>query len=253
MHERTAAGVAGISLALILMGAGCGLNTARQDRPSSSLSVEDILERCSATYSRSPTLQVRGLLRDYRGAKRKVLPIRWDYARPDRCRLQIGMDLALIVGQHWWSYDHLSGRFKAPRQITTTPIQTAAYFLSDGIPFLLPDVLTRGRRAFEAHDDRRRSRWRLEGVAWIADRPCYAIRREGQGRDRGRRWTVWIDQDRFLIRGWSWERTGPDGRMRTVLGCTYFEVVANRPMPPERFAVREPQPIVLPRKAAPGG
>ena len=253
LPHRGTIGRSGLLLALLCLTGGCGLGERQGSGASSLLTVDDILGRCGDAYLQTQTLQVRGLLRDYRRDERRVLPISWDYVRPDRCRLQINMDMALVVGEDWWTYDQAAGRFKSDHRTTSTPIETAAYFLSEGIPFLLPNALAKGEGAFHAEDYRRQARWTLDGVTWVAGRPCYALARVGLGRDHGSRWMVWIDQDQFLIRGWLWEAMRPDRRQRTLLGCTYFEIIADQPIAPQRFHVVKPQPIVLPKREAPTG
>lgn len=253
LPHRGAIGLCGLLPVLLCLTAGCGLGERQRSGASSLLTVDDILGRCGDAYLQARTLQVRGLLRDYRRDERKVLPISWDYMRPDRCRLQINMDMALVVGEHWWTYDQAGGRFESHHERTSPPIETAAYFLSEGIAFLLPQLLSRGKGAFAADDSGRQARWSLDGVTWVAGRPCYILSQVGLGRDRGSRRIVWIDQDQFLIRGWARERTRPDRRQRTVLGCTYFEIVMDRPIAPQRFQFVRPQPIVLPKREAPAG
>jgi len=243
--------LSGCSLVQLCLSGGCGFGQRDDAVASSRMTVDDILGRSADAHLHVRTFQARGLLRDYRGDERKVLPISWDYVRPDRCRLQIDMDVALVVGGDWWTYDHAGGRFQSRRQTTSTPIETAAYFISRGVPFLLPDALGRGKSAFHATDYRRRAKWTLERVTWFAERPCYALARIGLGRDRGTRWRLWIDQDQFFVRGWAWEGMPPARRQQTILGCTYYEVIADQPIAPQRFQVVKPQPIVLPKREAP--
>ena len=253
MPHRGTAGTSCLWLLLLCLAGGCSLGQGKGNSASSLLTVDDILGRCGEAYLQTQTLQVRGLMRDYRGDQRSVLPISWDYLRPDRCRLQIDMDMALVVGEDWWTYDQAKGRFTSHHETTSTPIETAAYFLSEGMPFFLPDALARGEGTFHARDYRRQAKWTLDGVTWFAERPCYVLTRVGLGRDHGSRWMVWIDQDQFLIRGWVWEAMRPDRRQRTLMGCTYFEVVANHAIAPQRFQVVKPHPIALPRREAPAG
>lgn len=221
------------------------------DAADMSLSVDGILQRCETTYARLNSLEAKGWLRDYRSAERRVVPIRWELARPDQCRMQIDMDMALVKGPNWWSYNHQSEQFKSHRELGGSPIEAAAYFLSDGIPFLLPAAWHRPKVAFGA--DEARGPWRLEGVAWTANRPCYVLSRQGMGRDSGSRWTMWVDQDRFLIVAWTWDvmRPSDDGTpvMKTVWGCTYEVIVANADLSQDRFRIEKPLPIVLPRTA----
>lgn len=229
---------------------GCMGPTGPGGEPADvSMSVEGILSRCESTYQKLNTLEARGWLRDYRGKDKRVEPIRWELAKPDLCRLQIGMEMVLVKGQNWWSYDSRSERFKSHRELGPAPIEAAAYFLSEGIPFLMPVAWHRPMVAFGPNTAR--GPWKLDGVAWTANRPCYVISREGLGRDSGSRWRLWIDQDRFLIVAWTWavEQAGPNNTKHevTIWGCTYEVLTPREAINPDRFRIEKPSPIVLPR------
>ena len=202
----------------LLWASGCTRARQAERAPSSSFTVDDILDRCVATYNGLRTLQTRGLLRDYRGEGRQVATIAWDFVRPDRCRLQIEMDVALISGERWWVYSATTGRYQDHPQFTRTPAETAAYLLSRGVPFLLPAIMTTGERAFGKTRLRGFSDWRMGPPEWHAEHPCYVVSRREAGRNRDRTLRVWIDQDRYLIRGWALESATGVGREGTVMG-----------------------------------
>jgi outer membrane lipoprotein-sorting protein len=224
--------------------AGCG-NPSSAPPPSTTFTVDDILGRCVAAYEGARTLQVRGLFRDYRGQTRRVANIAWDFARPNRCRLQIEMDAALVVGENWWVYDSEARRYRQHAQFTRTPMETAAYLLSKGVPFLLPELMTKGAQAFGGTRSGRFVGWRLEGFEWHAERPCYLLARGSRGGEQATSLRVWIDQDRFVIRGWALLAAAPDGREAVVMGCSYFDILVNETLPPDRFDLQPPKEIIL--------
>ena len=230
----------------LLVAGGC---MQTQDEPattvSASFTVDDVLGNCVATYAGLRTFQARGLFRDYRTEKRRVATISWDFARPDRCRLQIEMDVALVSGKHWWTYDAASGRYRSHPQFTRTPIVTAASLLSRGVSFLLPAIMTTGERAFGKSRVRGFSDWRVEGVEWHAGHPCYLVSRRGWGSYRGGRLRVWIDQDRGLVRGWALSAKGPDAREDIVMGCSFYDLAVDERLPAQRFQATPPRPILL--------
>lgn len=213
---------------------------------SSSLTVTDVLDRCAAAHARIGTIRATGILHDRRDLVEKVMPIRWDYARPDRSRLQIGMDVALVRGADWWTYDSAKDRFRSHRQITNTPIETSTYFLSDGIPLPLVKLMTKGKVAFEMGGRKNREPWRMREVAWKGGRPCYVLSRIGRGPERGQQWTFWIDQDKYLLRGWRWEVGRPGRSPETIWDCTYSEIRVDESIPSDRFQVQRPSPIESP-------
>lgn len=182
---------------------------------------------------------------------RRVELISWDFAKPDRCRVQIGMDVAIISGSHWWSYDAKNGRYRKHRNFTRTPQETAAYLLSDGVPFLLPSISSKGLIAFSSGRSGFGRDWRMEGIAWRAERPCYVISRRGLGQESNRILRVWIDQDRFLLRGWALLANTGRGEEQIVMACTYEEMIEDGRMPSDRFRLEQPTPITLPQQAAP--
>lgn len=234
-----------VSLALPLVGlAGCGEPSAPV--VSGSLGVQDILGRCVRTYETAPTLQARGVLRDYRAAERRVANIGWDYVRPDRWRLQIELDLAVVVADDSWFYDSASRRFQRHTRFTRNPIETSAHLLSKGMPFLVPPLLGRGSMALGGTRDGQYPGWSVEGVGWHAERPCYVMARRGWGREPTQTLRLWIDQDHYVLRGWAAERRGPDGHDEVLLGCTYYEMRLGEPLPRTRFDLHPPKPILLP-------
>ncbi len=224
--------------------AGCGEPTARV--VSGSLEVRDILGRCVRAYETAATVQARGILRDYRAAERRVANIAWDYARPDRWRLQIELDLAVVTADDSWFYDSTTRRFRRHTRFTRNPIETSAYLLGKGVPFLLPTLLSRGSPAFGGTRDGQYPGWSLAGVGWHAERPCYVLARRGWGREPTQTLRLWIDQDQDVLRGWAVERQGPDGREEVLLGCSYYEMRLGEPLPRGRFDLYPPKPILLP-------
>ena len=234
---------------LLLTLTGCSTGNGNRPGVGRTLSVVDILERCADRYEAAESLRARGLLRDNRNKGHRTVPIGWDYARPDRCRLQIDMAVALVSEDGWWTYDPVRGDFKTHRQITNTPIETAAALLSNGVPFLLPAVWQKGRAGFGLGAPGPNSGWTLQGPAWYSGHPCYLVWRSWRHRERGTRLKVWIDQDSHLLRGWTLERVGSDGPSATICGCTYYDVSLDALLTPERFRIDKPTPIVLPQTA----
>ncbi len=235
----------------LLLAGGCARPIDNDTRVEASYSVDDVLERCIQRYSELRTLQARGLVRDYRKGDRRVAKISWDFDGRTRCRAQIEMDVALICGTRWWSFDAASARYRSHRQFTKTPIQTAALLLSDGVPFLLPAIMTTGDRAFHLSRTRAFSDWRLEGVAWHAERPCYVLTRQGWGSYRGGRLRIWIDQDCDLVRGWALVAPVAGKRDEVIVGCSYYDLVENANLPTDRFLFAPPNPILLPEPQGP--
>jgi len=208
------------------------------------------LDECRLSYEKLRTLHAEGVLRDYREGQARIQPLSWDFVRPDRCRLQIGDDLALIVGDTWWSYAGGQDRFQKHRRFTSTPIETAAHLLSDGVPFLLPGLLTRPGTVLGVGARRSRD-WKLMGVDWSGGRPCYVIARPVGLRGGNGTMRAWLDQDSHLIRAWDLVVPRADGGERVVLACAYHRLEVDGPISNGRLALAPPQPIPLPTDLQP--
>jgi outer membrane lipoprotein-sorting protein len=237
---------------MLLAGIGCSQWSRSQDRNAPShLDVEDIVARCSDVYQDLNTLHMRGYLIDNRKESQRVVPIRWDVVRPDRCRFQIDMDVAMIVGETWWSYNADEGRYHRHHQFTRTPVETAAYLVSKSVPFMVPSLLNRGRATFGPTWEGPVQRWSVEGFSWIAGAPCYALVHKGIGAERGNDLTVWIDQDSMLLRGWRIVTHDARNRPHTVMHCEYDTILLNEDIPYSRFMLEPPEPLVAPATDVP--
>jgi outer membrane lipoprotein-sorting protein len=233
-----------VPLALVVSWAeGCAQSETTGATAAASLTTDSILDRCAASFYRIRTIQARGTFRDLRAPDRRAVPIAWDLARPGRCRLLIGEKVALVIGDDWWSYDASEGQFRKHKAFTKTPMETAATLISNGVSFLLPALFARGENAFGKSRSRGYGDWRLVGVAWSSQRPCYVVARAGPGGDAPASLRVWIDQDTYLLRGWDVVQTREGGRETTVLECTYDELIVDAPIPAERFTLSAPAPF----------
>jgi hypothetical protein len=220
--------------------AGCSLNQAASPGDPSTVSADDVLRKCGTAYQSLKTLQASGTLRDYREGTMRNTAIRWDFARPDKCRLQLGTDVAIVSGSNWWTYDAAARQYRKHNQFTRTPVETAAYLLSKGVPFMMPALLTRGQAAFAAGRAGQTEKWQLQGVGWHANAPCYVLTRRSSDRNEVLR--VWIDQDSFLLRGWMISVPARENRERPVLECDYTEQVVDGRLPSDWLQLKEPMP-----------
>jgi hypothetical protein len=225
--------------------AGCSILSPPVKTPGdpSNLAVHDILSRSGEAHRGLQTLRAKGALHDFRQATPRTVTIALDYAKPDCCRLQIDLDVAVVAGPDWWTYDGKAGQYRKHAQFTRAPIETAAYLLSKGIPLLLPSLLARGAQAFDGGRPGGAARWELQGVAWYAGAPCYVLVQRGYDRSEEELLRVWIDQDKTLLRGWMVSVPSREGRERPVLECTYSELIVNTPLPSDWLQLKPPTPI----------
>jgi len=163
------------------------------------------------------------------------------------------MDVAIVHGADCWTYHSATGRYLGNRAVTRTPIETASHHLSEGVPFLLPAIWERGESALDKDRLRGYVGWRLQGVAWSDERPCYVFIKKIASPDRENLLRLWVDQDLFLIRGWAIVIPTEEGREKTVMECIYHNLVVNGQLPSDAFQLKPPEPIELPDKSATAG
>lgn len=230
---------------------GCSLvqGGAAASSGASSVGVEDVIAQCAAAYQNAKTLQLCGVLDDRRPDSRRVEHIRWDYLKPSRCRLQIGMDVVIVDGGNWWTHDAATGSFQRHRPFTRTPLETATYLVAKGVPFLVPAILTRGQAALRPGASNGRDDWQLRGSAWHGGSPCYVLTRHEKAGDPSgtdRDLTLWIDQDSHLVRGWRITVPRRGAGERIIVACDYDTVVVDGPLPSDAFQLKPPSPLVGP-------
>lgn len=63
----------------------------------------DLLTRVFGAHRRATSIRAVGLLRDMRRGADREMPVSWQLARPERCKLQIDMDVAIVLGGQWWT------------------------------------------------------------------------------------------------------------------------------------------------------
>jgi outer membrane lipoprotein-sorting protein len=208
---------------------------------SQSVNTQEILSRCADAHSQGRTFHIIGVLRDNRAGKKNVVPIVWDYVRPNRCRLQIEMSVAVVLGENCWTYTPERGRFISHRRFTRTPIQTASFLLSDGIAMLLPEL-------WAGNSLDQGAAWTLEGIGWSSGRPCYVMGQDQVEADRPRRLLLWIDQADFLLRKWVIMLEDSNGNERPAVECDFNQIDVNVPVRDETFRLEPPDPITISQK-----
>lgn len=245
MNRRRRISKWGTLPALLLLGA-CGrpaAPTVVEPVSNTSLQVTDILSACVSAYQRISTCRAVGTLQDLRGSAPRTARVSWDFERPDRCRFQIGDDLALVLGSEWWIYDARTGRSTRRASFTRTPITTASTLLAGRVPFLMPVLIESGAQAFGPAGRGGFHRWSIESVDWRHGHPCYVVALGAAREPSASILRVWIDQDSFLVRRWA--ISGVDGNEAEypVLICDYEEIALNEPIPDRRFTLEPAGPI----------
>ena len=238
--SRAAAGLALLAASL----PGCGPSrelaaAPRETRP------DDVLRRCEAAYARLQTLQLSGVFRDERPGRASVVPIRWDFERPSRCRLQIGMDVMVASRERWWTYRHERRRFLAHTLRSQAALRLGALQLSEGARLVVPEFLLAEPPAREEAPPPR-SPWAFEGLAWVGQRPCYVFNQNGVGNARDEALRIWIDQDTYFICQTRWERHRSEGPPKLLGMCFYDQIAVNQPVADGRFRLDVPEPIFVP-------
>ena len=230
----------------LLLFVGCQERVQRRSpgRPiASAISTDDLLDRCVAAYAHVRTLRAGGVFRDNRQGDRRTRPIRWDFERPDKCRLQIDANVAIVAENACWNYDPVYHNFKRARVLTRTPMETAGYLLSRGVSFMLPAVLERDEAAFGRSRVRGYVDWRLSGVAWLDEHPCYVVCKTETVSLQNAMRRIWIDQDSYLLRAWDLVEPDQNGRDNVIVAETFHELAVNIELPADLFNVAISPPI----------
>lgn len=219
---------------------------ADENTSAMSVTVDDVLLRCGQTHARLTTLRVVGVMVDARHGARKQTPIQIELSRPDQCRAQVDMDVAVVNGDAWWTYRAGADGFRTHKAFTKTPIETAVGLMSDGALSLVPSLFIRGEDAFERDNQGRFIGWRLVGAGWSAGRPCYTLEQRGAAGTGGASLRLYIDQDSWLVRRWVLMNKGAGGRDAALLDVTCHELTPNVDLPEDAFGRQLPTRIELP-------
>lgn len=206
------------------------------------MTADDILARCCETSEQAETFTAQGRLSDSRRPEARDIPIRVNLTRDGRCRVQVGMDLVIVDGEKWWSHRPGSKRFRSHRCFSKTPVETAAALVSDGALSLLPALFLRGAEAFQRDDHGAFVGWALDGVAWSGERPCYLLERRERRSPAGV-FRLYVDQESWLIRRWTFASVQPDGGERERLDVTLSELAVGDSVPPDAFTLTPPRPL----------
>lgn len=245
--RASAGAIAFMAMGIVI---GCTKETAHVGEEDSTgtgsiLMADDLLARSAAAHKRLTTLRATGFLRDARRGPARILPVRWMLAKPERCRLQIGEEVAIVLQDQWWSYRADAQRFRSHRLFTKTPVETAGMLLSDGVSFLLPSLFLRGESAFERDRFGKFIGWRLMGAGWLGAMPCYVFERHDATTDSPTVMRLYLDQESLLLRGWTLEALREDGSRRLLLEVRYTELLPNVTPASDAFQVRPPEPIPM--------
>ena len=233
-----------LSLVLGLAMAGCSANRSDVRVESNSFSAPDLIERCAAVYSNAESVRARGRLMKHGASDVGTRLVAWDYSRPGKTRIRVDERVAVIRDGVWFHYDPTRDVYRRHPGLGGDPIQTAVYFLTDGAP--MPEIAMpmAGVAALGGGDA---SDWRLSGVKWVSERPCYVLRHPYSA-DRGDlEMAIWIDQETNLFRGWAVQPIDADMDDSPLVWCEYDAIVLNAPIAEDQFAIGTDRDRVIAR------
>ncbi|MCB9852390.1 MAG: hypothetical protein H6819_04785 [Phycisphaerales bacterium] len=213
---------------------GCSASRGSVEIKSQAISAPDLIERCASAYSSAETIRARGRLILQGDAESHTRLVTWDYAKPERTRLRVGERVAVIRDGEWYRYDPTRNAYRRHPGLGGDPIQTAVYFMTDGAP--MPEIAMpiSGAAALGAEAP---SEWRLNGVRWVGQRPCYVLMHPYSADRNDLTLAIWIDQDTCLFRGWAIQKIGADVDDPPIVSCEYDSIELNAAIADDQFAI----------------
>lgn len=236
------------SLVLMSGSFGCSASRGGAEIKSQALSAPDLIERCASAYSSADTIRARGRLILQGDAEAHTRLVTWDYARPERTRLRVGERVAVIRDGEWFRYDPTRDTYHRHPGLGGDPIQTAIYFMTDGAP--MPEIAMpiSGASALGAAAP---ADWRLDGVRWVSQRPCYVLTHPYSADHKDLTLAIWIDQDSCLFRGWAVQKVGADMDDPPIVSCEYDSIELNAAIAEDQFAVGRDRTRAIARASVP--
>ncbi len=223
---------------------GCSANRTDMQVETNSFSAPDLIERCAAAYSNAESIRARGRLMKQGDSEAGVRLIAWDYSRPERTRLRVDERVAVIRDGVWFHYDPSRDVYRRHPGLGGDPIQTAVYFMTDGAPMPEISMPMDGPAALGSQDA---ADWRLSGVRWVSERPCYVLLHP-YSTDRGDlELAIWIDQETCLLRGWAVQSINADMDDSPLIWCEYDAIELNGPIADDQFAIGRDRENIIAR------
>jgi hypothetical protein len=222
---------------LLMTSFGCSARNAEIAVKADELSADVVLDRCADTYASANSLRAEGRFDDLRNGGTRDVPMTWDYARPARTRLRLGERVVVVRDGAWWRLDPASGAYRSLPGLGGEPMATAGYFVSEGVGLFAVELPERGRAALEGAGNASSEPWRIDGLRWIGERPCYVLRRAIDPKHPSVVRTICIDQDSYLLRGWSTDVVLPELDDQSIVRCEFDRVEINGAVSEARFAV----------------
>lgn len=240
MHGRSAAArrycvvLTIISSFAIILQSGCSAARGDAKIESKTLSANDLVQRCASAYAKADTVRARGRLILHGDAEDHTRLVTWDFARPAKTRLRVGERVAVIRDGEWYRYDPTRDTYRRHPGLGGDPIKTAVYFMTDGAPMPEIGMPTSGSAALGGADS---GDWRLGGVRWVSQRPCYVLKHPFSAERPDLTMAIWIDQETNLLRGWAVQPVNADVDDPPIISCEYDAIELNAPITEDQFAV----------------
>lgn len=225
---------------LSILSVGCSARNAEVATKSDEISADLVLDRCVNTYASANSLRAEGRFDDLRNGGTRDVPMTWDYARPAKTRLRLGERVVVVRDGAWWRLDPASGAYRNLPGLGGEPMATAGYFVSEGVGLFAVELPERGRAALDGTTEASGESWRIDGLRWIGERPCYVLRRAIDPKHPSVVRTIWIDQDSYVLRGWSTDVVLPELDDQSIVRCEFDRMEINAEVSEARFAVERP-------------
>lgn len=221
-------------MGILTFSAGCSASRGGAKIESRTLSAAGLIERCAGKYAGADTIRAQGRLILHGEKHEHTRLVTWDFSRPEKTRLRVGERVAVIRDGEWYRYDPMRDAYRRHPGLGGDPMHTAVYFMTDGAPMPELSIPTKGPAALGNPDD---GQWRLGGVRWVSERPCYVLLHPYSAERSDLTLAIWIDQETCLLRGWAVQQVGADMDDPPVISCEYDAIELNAPIADDQFAV----------------
>lgn len=203
-----------------------------------TLNADTILRRSAEQYAAATTTSVRGTFEQFKAGQSETSQLQWVSTAEGKARVEVGRQIALLHGPRWWMVNPVSHSFIERSRGAQPAHDLAAATLTNGV--ILPALKFALEAKRIANDPNATRGWKLHGMNWHDERPCFTLQREFPLTQSNQLLRLAIDQESFVIRAAEVLEDRETVDPIPLWRWTYTTCALNEPIAPERLAVDNP-------------